>query len=190
MGLDLDFTQEVAVQEAKKFKEVMHLSIMNNDVTVSTVFDGKQGWIVANGKDVKVNDAILDELKDAAYMMGLMQGVFLKDKRVKFSVVGEVKVKGKPAVGITVSREGKKDINMFFDKGTGLIAKTEMRKRDIQSGQELTEERFITEYQDVAGRKVAKKAEVLRDGKPFIEAEVTDVQILEKVDDSEFVQPK
>jgi hypothetical protein len=190
MGMDLDFTQEVSVQAASKFKEAMVLSIMGKDIAVTTVFNGKEGWIVANGKDVKINDDILNELKDAAYLMGLMQGVFLKDKAIKFSVVGEVKVKGKPAIGVTVSREGKKDINMFFDKSTGLISKVEMRKRDIQSGQEMTEERFITEYQDVAGRKVAKKAEVLRDGKPFIEVEVTDTQILEKVDDSEFVQPK
>ena len=36
------------------------------------------------------------------------------------------------------------------------------------AGQEVTEERFITEYQDVAGRKVAKKVEVQRDGTPFV----------------------
>jgi hypothetical protein len=190
MGLDLDFTQEVSVQDSKKFKEAMQLSVMGKNIAVTTVFDGKEGWILADGKEVKVTDDILTELKDAAYTMALMSGVFLKDKGVKFSVIGESKVKDKPAVGITVSREGKKDINLFFDKGTGLIAKVEMRKRDIASGQELTEERFITEYQDVAGRKVAKKVEVLRDGKQFLEAEITEMQILEKLDDSEFVQPK
>jgi hypothetical protein len=190
MGLDLDFTQEVSIQASKKFKEAIQLSVMGKNITVTTVFDGKEGWILADGKEVKVTDEILNELKEAAYSIGLMNGVFLKDKAVKFSVIGESKVKDKPAIGLTVSREGKKDINLFFDKGTGLIAKVEMRKRDIASGQELTEERFITEYQEVAGRKVAKKIEVLRDGKQFIEAEITEMQILEKLDDSEFVQPK
>jgi hypothetical protein len=70
------------------------------------------------------------------------------------------------------------------------MTKVEVRKKDLMSGQEVTEERFITEYQDVADRKVAKKIEVLRDGKVFIEAEVIDVQILPKLDDSEFAKPQ
>jgi hypothetical protein len=189
-GLDLPFTQEVAVQAASKFKEVMELTVMNKKVTVTTTFDGKKGRIVADDKDVEVSDDILNELKEAVYGMGLMQGLFLKDKSVKLSVVGDVKVKDKPAVGITVSREGKKDINLYFDKETGLVSKVEMRKRDLMSGQEVTEERFITEYQDVADRKVAKKVEVLRDGKELIEAEIVDVQVLPSLDDSEFAIPK
>jgi hypothetical protein len=31
---------------------------------------------------------------------------------------------------------------------------------------------------------------VLRDGKAFLDAEVLEVQILEKIDDAEFTQPK
>ena len=99
-------------------------------------------------------------------------------------------IKGKTAVGVTASREGKKDVNLFFDKKTGLIVKTESRGRDLMSGQEVTEERFITEYQDMNGEKAAKKIEVQRDGKAFLEAEVLEVQILQKLDDGEFVQPK
>jgi hypothetical protein len=189
-GLDLPFTQEVSVQAASKFKEVMELTVMNKKVTVTTTFDGKNGKIVADDKEVKVTDEILNELKEAAYSMGLMQGLFLKDKSVKLSLVGDVKVKDKPAVGVTVSREGKKDINLFFDKGTGLVSKVEMRKRDLMSGQEVTEERFITEYQEVSGRMVAKKVEVLRDGKELMEAEVLDVQVLPGLEDSEFALPK
>jgi hypothetical protein len=190
MGLDLDYTQEVAIQAPNKFKEAMELTVMNNKVTVTTVFNGKEGWIRAGDKDVPVTDEILNELKEAAYSMRLMQGLFVKDKTVKFTEVGEQKVKGKDTVGVRISREGKKDVTVFFDKKTHLIAKVEMRKRDIQSGQEVNEERFVLEYQDAAGRKVAKKIEVHRDGNPLLEAEVTDVQVFEKLDDSEFARPK
>jgi hypothetical protein len=190
MGLDLDFSQEVAAQMPDKFKEVTELTVMGQNITVTTVFNGKDAWIRAGDKDVPVTDEIRAALKEAVYGVGLMQGVFLKDKAVKFALLGEVKVKDRPAVGVTVSREGHKDINLFFDKETGLIAKVEMRTRDLTSGEEVTEERFITAYQEAAGRKVAKKVEVARDGKPYVEVEVLDVQVLEKVDDGEFVQPK
>jgi hypothetical protein len=189
MGLKLDFTQEVAVQKSM-FKEVMELDVMGNKVIVTSVFNGKEGWIRAGDKDVEVTDEILNEFKDAAYSMGMMQGMFLKDKTVKFSLIGEAKVKDKDAIGVTISREGKKDISVYFDKKTHLMAKVEMRKRDLMSGQEIQEERFILEYQDLNGNKTAKKVEVLRDGKAFLEAEVLEVQTVEKLDENEFAQPK
>lgn len=188
-GLKLEFTQEVAVH-APKFKEVMELDVMGKKQVVTSVYNGKDAWIRANDKDVKVTDQILTAFKDAAYSMSLVQGAFGNDKTVKFTSLGEAMVKGKPAVGVTVSKEGKKDINLYFDKKSGLITKVEVRTRDFMSGQEVTEERFITEYQDASGRKVAKKIEVQRDGKEFLTAEVTEVQILEKIDADEFAQPK
>jgi hypothetical protein len=189
-GLDLAYTSQTAMQLPTKFKEVVELTVMGKQVTVTSVFNGKEAWIKANDMEIKVEKEILDEFKDAAYSMGMVQGLFLKDKTLKFSLIGEVQVKGKPAVGVKITREGKKDISLYFDKGTGLITKVEMRKRDLMSGQEVTEERIITEYQDVADRKVARKVEVVRDGKNYLEAEITDVQILDSVDDAEFVRPQ
>jgi hypothetical protein len=189
-GMDLPFSQEVAIQLPNKLKEVMELSVNNNNVTVTSIYNGKEAWIRAGDQDVKVTDDILKEFKDALYGIELLQGTMLKDKSVKVSLVGESKVKDKPAVGVTVTREGHKDINLFFDKETGLICKIESRKLDFQSGQEVTEERIITEYQEKAGRKVAKKVEVLRDGKEYLEAEVTEYDVSEKIDDGEFAKPK
>src|SRR5947209_12743513 len=72
MGLDLDYTQEVAVQTPNKFRDVMTLTVMNNEVVVTSVFDGKQAWIRAGDKDVPITDEILEEFKDAAYSMALV----------------------------------------------------------------------------------------------------------------------
>src|ERR1700722_15656914 len=108
MGLDLDFTQEVAVQK-NMFKEVMELDVMGKKVLVTSVFNGAKAWIRTGDTDVPITDEILNEFKDAAYGMGIMQGMFFKDKTVKFSLIGEAKVKGNDTIGVTVSREGKKD---------------------------------------------------------------------------------
>jgi hypothetical protein len=189
MGLELEFSQEVSVQ-APKFKEAMELTVMNKTVKVTTVYNGKEGWVRAGDKDVPVNEEMLAEFKEVAYMMTLMHGAFAKDKNVKYAVAGEVQVKGKPATGLTISREGKKDITLFVDNKTGLITKVEMRKRDLMSGQEVTEERFVAEYQERFGRMMPKKIEMLRDGNQFLSAEVVDVEIVEKLDDSEFERPQ
>ena len=190
MGLDLDFNQESFVQIPSKFKETSEVTFMNMKINSIVVFNGKEAWLRANNMDVPVSDDMLAEFKDAGYMMGIMQGLFLKDKTVKLALVGDSKVKDKPAVVVSISREGKRQINLSIDKQTNLIVKIEMRKKNLQSGQEVSEERVITEFQDIAGRKVAKKIEILQDGKPYMELEVLEIATLEKIDDSEFAKPQ
>jgi hypothetical protein len=189
MGLNLEFTQEIAVQTPDKFKEVMELTVMNQKITTITVFNGKEGWLKANDMDIKVEKELLAEFKEVGYMMRLSQGMFLKDKALEFSLLGEVQVNDKPAVGVKVAKKGQKDINFYFDKGTGLMAKMERRARDFLSGQETTEERIIMEYQDVKGRKLAKKVLVNRDGKKLLDAEVIEAELVDRLDDSEFAKP-
>jgi hypothetical protein len=189
-GMDLEFTQEATAAMKGKFKEVLDLEVAGQKVTITTVFNGKEGWLKANGMDIPVTDEILSELKEQAHAMQLSQGLMLKDKSLKLSLIGEAKVNDKPAIGIKVEKEGKKPMDFYFDKATGLIAKTQRRVRDMQSGQEANEERIITEYQEIDGRKVAKKVEVKRDGKPYVEVEVKEAKLLDQIDDSEFVEPK
>lgn len=188
-GMELEFTQNMSIQSPDKFKEVMEMTVNNQRVLVTTVFNGKEGWVKANDMDIKVDDDMLKEFKEAAYAMGLGQMSAFKDKSIKLSLIGEVQVNGKPAVGVTVSKEGKRDIAMYFDKATGLTAKIERRARDFMSGQEVNEERIITEYQDVEGRKMPKKVVVNRDGNKLLEAEVVELRFVERLDDSEFARP-
>src|SRR5437763_974410 len=46
----LDFTQESTVQHPNKFKEVVHLTVNGQQIDVTTVYNGKEGWINANGQ--------------------------------------------------------------------------------------------------------------------------------------------
>lgn len=188
-GLELEFTQEVALQTTGKFKEVLELNVMGQAVKTTTVFNGKEGWLKVNDMEIPVKDDLLDEFKEIAHMMVLGQLTGLKDKGLAFSLLGESQVNGKPAVGVKISKEGKKDLLFYFDKQTNLLAKTERRVKDFQTGQELTEERIVTEYQKVSGRMMPKRVTVNRDGKKLMDAEVIEAQKLEKIDDDEFVRP-
>jgi hypothetical protein len=188
-GMDLEFTQEATTHMQGKFKEVLELKIAGQDLLITTVFNGKEGWIKFNDMKNAVPDEILNEFKEQAHAMQMLQGLSLKDKALKLSIIGEEKINNKPAIGVKVEKEGHKPIDIFFDKATGLVAKSQRRVRDMQSGQEANEERVITEYQDVGGRKLAKKVEVKRDGKPYVELEVLEAKLLDKIDDSEFAEP-
>jgi hypothetical protein len=185
----LDFTQESTFQFPTKFKESMHLSVMGNMVDVITVFNGKEGWISAMGQTMPLEGDQMEAVKEAMDTLTLMRLAFLGGKDFDLASLGESKVNDRPANGVKVSRKGKKDVNLYFDKETGLLAKVEHRVKDPMAGQEVNEERFITEYQDLDGMKVAKKASIHRDGKKFMDVEVLEVKFLDKVEDGAFEKP-
>ena len=185
----LDFTQEISYQLPNKFREEMDLEVMGQKVKSVTVYDGTKGSIEINGKPLPLNDDIKNALKEAADMFGLSRLTGLDKKGYEFSSIGEAQVNGKPALGVRISKKGVKDISMYFDKETGLTAKVERRTLDLMSGQEVTEERIILEYQKIDNIPTPKRVVVNRDGKKFLEAEVLEVKMFEKLGDNEFTVP-
>ncbi len=186
----VELTQEVVVSFAGRFKETAEIDINGMKVKVISVFDGAKASITANGQPIEINDKIVEEFKEAAYAMraGRLTNL-LTDKSVKLTPLGESKVEGKPAVGVKVANKGHRDLDLFFDKESGLLVKVQTRKNDLQTMQEVDEERIIQEYQDVDGRKAPKKVLINRDGKKYLELEVVEVKFPDAIDDSEFQTP-
>jgi hypothetical protein len=187
MGQNLSFTQEVTGLLPDKAKEVLHLDIMGMNIDLVTVMNGDNLRITAAGNEVPISDAIKQAVKEQKHMAEVIRLLpLLKDKSYELSPVGEVQVAGKPAVGVRVSKMGCKDVSLFFDKSSGLMAKVEHRATDANSGQEVAEERIILEYQQVAGAPAPKRAVLNRDGKKFMELEVLEVKYPDTIDENEF----
>jgi hypothetical protein len=186
----IDFTDETIIQPPGQVKTATTLQVNGQSITVNVVFDKDKGWVKTGDTVMDMKDALLAEMKEVAYLTRIGRVVFLEEgKDAEVSLVGDDKVDGRDVVALRVAAKGHKDVTLYFDKQTGLLAKISRQALDAQTGQEVSEERIIQEYQDVGGVKVAKKVLVNRDGKKFLEAEVTDVQFMEKVDDSTFAKP-
>jgi outer membrane lipoprotein-sorting protein len=189
-GMKLDITGETSLQKPDKVKNVMALEVNGMTIDVVTVFNGKKLWVSAMGETKEIDDEKIvngaREEMQAEGAGGLSE--YLKAP-YELSAIGEVKVKGKDAVGIRVSKKGQKDISFFFDKKTHLVVKTEMVTYDGEMAKEVTQEKFIIDYQDKDGMKMAKRVEILKDGKAFMDIEITDIQPVEKLADSVFAKP-
>jgi hypothetical protein len=185
----LDFTQESTVQHPNKFKEVVHVNVNGQQIDVTTIYNGKEGWINVMGQTMPLEGDLLEAVKDSIDTLALARLAFTGGQDFELTALGESKVNDKPSAGVKVARKGHKDVNLYFDKGTGLLSKIEHRVKDPMGGQEVTEERIILEYQDVDGMKVGKKVTVNRDGKKYMDAEVTDIKFFDKADDSAFEKP-
>jgi hypothetical protein len=186
----INYTEDAAFHLPNKIKSVQRLEINGQQVTITIGYNGKEAWMNLNGMNIdQMIDKITELLKEQAYMSEVSRLTPLKDKKFELSALGEAKVEGKPALGVRVSSKGHKDVNLYFDKATGLLTKVEHRTIDPASGKELNEERVITEYKDVDGEKEVKKAVVYRDGEKYVDAEVVEIKHLDSIDDSEFNKP-
>ena len=105
------------------------------------------------------------------------------------SPAGELLVSDKAAVGVKVSAKGRRDVTLYFDKTTFLVVRYDMVVKDDGSGREVTQESYNAEFKDVQGTKQAAKFVVKRDGKLFLEGEVTEMTISESLGDGVFVKP-
>jgi hypothetical protein len=184
-----DLTQEMRFQLPDKFRQDSEFEIMGQQIRSSVIYNAGKAHLEVNGQKVDMGDKLVESLKDGTRLMVAGKLVPLRDKGYELSVVGEADVNGKPAVGVRVVKEGQRDVILYFDKKTSLIAKMEHRTVDPMSEQELTEERIITEYHKVDGVPEPKKILINRDSKKFLEAEVVEMKLHEKLDDGDFKLP-
>jgi hypothetical protein len=188
VGGGTDFTVESTMQSGK-IRGVVQMSIAGQEVTLITVFDGVKAWQKVNGETKEQAGDLLDDARENAYVARLRRLAFLKDKSLELSPLGEAKVNDRPAVGIKVVSKGHRDVNLYFDKESGLLAKTTRRMLDATTQQEISEEWIVQERQEVDGMKVPRKILLNHDGKKFMEAEIVEVKFLEKVAPDEFAEP-
>lgn len=184
----IPFTQELLTGTPGMYRESLQMEVKGEKVSMVTVFNGKTGWLSVNGKTKEAEGKILEELQEASYMLRVGR-LLLEDKELKLAPLGETKVDGKEAVGVRLSSKGHRDVNLYFDKTTGLLAKVESRAYDVGTGKEVSEDRIIKSYLEVDGVKLPKKVVVEREGKKFMEVEVQEAKLLQTVDKDEFVKP-
>jgi hypothetical protein len=185
----LNFFQEATTNLPKQFKEIISLDTNGKTYTNITVFDDGKAWASANGEPVNLDEKLLEEIKQARNLMELSSLRFVDNKDYTVTPLGDSKVSEKPVVGVKVTRQGYRDANLYFSKDTGLLSMMANQVYDPITMKDTTEERQILSYQDVNGLKVPKRIVVKRDGKPYVDAEVTEFKILDKVDPAVFAKP-
>jgi hypothetical protein len=186
-GAEVEFTQDVSYMMPDKHRDSLEISVGGNTITVLTIVNGDKITMEVNGKEMDVPDQAKDALKHMRHVQKLARLVPLKDKAYELSLIGDDKVEGKKVVGIRVSAKDQKDVSLYFDKETWLLAKVEYRGMEPGTGKEVNEERILTEYaKNKDGVPVPKKLLVKHDGKTFVEAEIVEMTLLEKLDDSVF----
>ena len=75
-------------------------------------------------KDIAAGNA---DRSDKTYLVWAWTLVPLLDKESKLALLADVDVEGKPAAGIRLTREGRREISLYFDKDSGRLARIDWR---------------------------------------------------------------
>ena len=190
MGDGIDYTGSLDAQAPDRFHFEFKMTIMGQAFTIVEAAKGEKGWISFNGTVQDLSKEQLAEIREGLHVHEVARLVPLKGKDYKVSTLGESKVDNRPAVGVHVECKDRRDVNLFFDKETGLLVKTETRAKDpIIGDQEFTAETYYRDYKKVGNLMVAQKTELHRDSKLYVESETVEFTPSEKLDDALFTKP-
>ena len=113
----------------------------------------------------------------------------LKGKGFQIETAGAEKVGDKAAVVLKVIGPDRKGFTLYFDEETGLPVKQVATVTGFM-GDEFTQERLYSDYKDFGGIKRPTKIVTKRNGEKFVEEEITEFKVLNKVNPQTFAEPK
>ena len=188
-GNDSDFTSQSTVQGPDQFRQEFEGEFGGNKVTGVTVLNGDKGWRKFGDNVMALDKAGVANQKRGVYLqMTPVTLLPLRGKGFKVRAAGEEKVGGQPAAVLEVTGPDGKEFTLYFDKESGLPVK-QVAKVTGFMGEEFTRETTYGAYKEMGGIKKATKIESKRDGAKFIEQEIIDFKVLDKVDPKTFAEP-
>jgi hypothetical protein len=189
-GSENSFTSQATMDGLDHYRGEFEGEFMGNTVKGVSVLNGDKGWRDFGGMNMDLDkDGVANEKRNVYLQIVPATLVPLKGKTFKIEAAGEEKVDGKPAVSLKVTGPDGKDFKLYFDKESGLPVK-QVAKVVGFMGDEFTQETTFGNYKEFGGIKKATKIESKRDGEKFLEQEITEFKVLDKVDPKTFAGSK
>jgi hypothetical protein len=181
---------ETSLQRPDLMKVVMLMEVKGQKLQTSQGFNGKRFWMSALGKTTDVTDEkFLADVRDEQRIEGGAGLLTILEGPYTLTSLGEIKIKGKDAVGVRVTRKGSREYNLFFDKGTSLLVKIERKAAEPTTGKDFIQEKYFSNYKEQDGMQVPGRLELHKDGRPLMELDILELKHFERLDPSQFAPP-
>jgi outer membrane lipoprotein-sorting protein len=183
MGDGLPYTGVYAYQQPGQFR-------MEIENVFTLVFNKDKGWVSAAGETKDMTKEQVAVQKGEQQVREMASLLVLRDTAFSLTSAADAKVDNQDTRVVKASRKDWPEVKLFFDKKTNYLIKIEYKTIAEELGnKEVTMDVTMSEFKDVDGAKVAYKRVVNRDGKKFVEAELTEITPVGKLDDKTFARP-
>lgn len=188
-GAPISFTGEISLQGGTQQRITVSLDLDGQAISFMSIVSQDQGWQKINDNAIDMSPDQLNEAKASAYTSWVSTLLPLRDKAFQLAPFGEIEIDGRKVVGVNVTREGHRSMNLFFDKETYRLVRTEATVRDEMTFKDVTEETTYGNYKAFDGIQHPTKLTVKRNGLSYADMQVEDFKAAEKLDESVFAKP-
>ena len=187
-GQDVPFTEELTLQLPDHSRWTLEGVQEGQKVRFIAVCRGDKAWRSVQGKATEATKDDLQVLQDELYVLWIANLTPLKtEKGFSFFTLPDSKVNDREASTILVSRQGRGDLRLSFDKASGLLVRIERKAK--QTGFPVDKEYLYTDYRTVDGVKLPSKYVEQVNGKKVVDVATMSYQFLPRIDDSVFEKP-
>jgi hypothetical protein len=188
-GETVEFKGSWAIQAPDRLRIDVEVPFMGISFKYTQVLDSDKSWNALNENALELSKAARAEACEQgwAYNVARLSAI---DQDVKLRWLGETKIAGRAALGLSVQRRHRREVKLFFDRQNGLLLKSETKSRDLLDlEQEFTVETFYSDYRKVNDIPAAHKITMQRDGKPYMEMECKEYTLADSLGDAVFARP-
>jgi hypothetical protein len=173
-GERYDFTMKELAAWPDRYQITWHYDAAGVRQQFVEVFRGDKAWTKDENGVTQSDPVHTKDLRQALYVDYVALLIPLADDPgLNLSSLGESKVRGQEAVGIKVATAGQPDVQLFFEKKTGLLIKSEHRRRDPMTGKEERIEDYYSDYRTInpvgADEQRLKAARISTEGPALLE---------------------
>lgn len=176
---------EMSMNMVTKKPDKIRTTITVQGIEIVTAFDGTKGWMInpmmGSSTPVEMPAADAAAMKDQNNFTNNISKLF---KENRLELIGEQNVSGKPAWKIKATLPTGDVANMYIDKSSYLLVKSDTRV--AQMGMEMDVETYMTDYADFNGILMPKNISVYSNGTEMMVMMIEKVEVNKPVDDKMF----
>jgi len=186
----LQLTGTISHQGPDQGRIATQLDRGGQKIEVVVVNDGEHVWQKIGDKTRVIAGDELKEMQDGGWRSRHVRFLLplLTEKGVELTMLGEAKVADRPAVGVRVKSKGHRDVDIFFDKESGLLVKTKSRVKSPDNVETVLEQVF-SDYKDFDGVKLATTFTKYENGKQTSVEQITELRFVDRLDPKELAKP-
>lgn len=182
------FVSETAVQLPGRYRSAVTLARGKERTTLVQVLDGDKGATYLDGKEQAGGAMQAEKLRRTLSLERALRLVpLLDDAAVALERLDDVRYNDRVLCGVRVVGGGHRDLSLWFDKAEGLLVRAEYTA-DGAAGTAVRQESLYGGYRELGGYLRPTRVIVSRGGKKVMDATVTRVEPLGRVEPS-FTKP-
>lgn len=190
LGKDVtQFELEETFDLPGRYRRTVNGSVNDKPFHVDMAVTGKEGW-VRDGNGPTRAGSVRQQLPLTQHWHAILAMLLLlRDKDIDLTPLPDETKEGRKFAGLrATNRQGSSDA--YFDKSTGLLARSKRTMPEILGGKEAIVESFYDDYRDIQGIHYPMKFRFVT-GESFVKTvTLWAVEFRDKIDDSIFLNPQ